>query len=451
MNWAIDHILEAIGWSIVHSLWLGAILYVLLLSMFRAFPSLDAKMRHHLAYLAMSFLFFLFAGIFLYIAVFSTGAVQENVPTATVVWRLPKSKIAHLMDYLSMAYLVGLSVQLLLLLFSYYRVMRLRKTGIVEPSDELHGLFHRVRTYMGVGHQVCFYLSEKVSTPLVIGFIKPIVLFPVSLISHLDMVQVEAILIHELAHVRRNDYLLNIFRLCMRTFLFFNPFSLLIDKLVRDEREHACDEIVLQRTGAPIFYAETLFKLALLQQHQRRNAFSLATMGRGRSQLAHRIQRITAIRKQRTCMQHQLITIALIFFATLALAWIKPKPPGEVPPVEQFTIRIVDGYRKEWTFRSSNMQGLWDSLDNVKGGGFTIIDNENDMELVDALLKMRKIDSNTSDSLRRLYEYAKRQGREDSVFTSKDGKTKITFMSSGCSYIENLSGNTPTPPFNSKK
>lgn len=76
----------------------------------------------------------------------------------------------------------------------------------------------------------------------------------------MDLQQVEAILLHELAHIKRNDYLYNLVNVVIETLLFFNPFVWLLTKHIQTEREHACDDVVVTHISSPITYAQALFR-----------------------------------------------------------------------------------------------------------------------------------------------------------------------------------------------
>ena len=90
---------------------------------------------------------------------------------------------------------------------------------------------------MGIRPAVSAWLSSKVDVPLTLGHLKPVILLPVAMINHLTPQQVEAILVHELAHIRRHDYLLHLAVTALEGFFFFNPFArLLIRQVKKKER-----------------------------------------------------------------------------------------------------------------------------------------------------------------------------------------------------------------------
>ncbi|RZM22267.1 MAG: M56 family metallopeptidase, partial [Pedobacter sp.] len=158
--------------------------------------------------------------------------------------------------------------------------------------------------------------------PLVLGFLKPVVLFPVALANNMDLNQVEAILIHELSHIRRNDYLLNLVKTAIETILFFNPFIWLSGRFIHIEREHACDDLVVAFTGTPVTYAHALLKLELLQA---KNSPAMTMAATGKPQyLYQRIKRITNMKANYMNVRQQILLITITFSTIISLAWINP-------------------------------------------------------------------------------------------------------------------------------
>src|SRR5690606_41277022 len=122
-------------------------------------------------------------------------------------------------------------------------------------------------------------------------FVRPFVLCPLAYVNRLSNDQVEAILPHELAHVKRHDFLCNLIKVVIETLLFFNPFIWALSKVIAREREHACDDRVLQQLGTPMHYARALVELEELRMN-RAPALSMAATG-AKNQLFQRIKRMT--------------------------------------------------------------------------------------------------------------------------------------------------------------
>jgi hypothetical protein len=131
--------------------------------------------------------------------------------------------------------------------------------------------------------------------PLTLGFFKPVILLPVAMANNLTLEQTEAILLHELAHIRRNDYLLNLGVAALELLFFFNPFSRLLINEVKREREHRCDDWVMQFRYDPHTYVSALLSLAT--HSPQRPLLTLAATGGGNDRLL--LQRARRILRQK--------------------------------------------------------------------------------------------------------------------------------------------------------
>ena len=145
----------------------------------------------------------------------------------------------------------------------------------------------KLSAQMGIQKKVIIHLSTAISSPLTFGFLKPIILIPLACLNHLTAVQMEALIIHELAHIRRHDYFLIFFFLLQRPFLFFNPFMHFLGEQVKKERENCCDDWVLQFQYNPAIYAGALLAVASTKDTK-----SLALHASEKKVLLTRVKRI---------------------------------------------------------------------------------------------------------------------------------------------------------------
>lgn len=332
MEAIVNNLIKATGWSIFHSLWQGAIIYAILLMVLSLFPKLNAKIKHNLAYGTLCLIFISFCITFS--SVFElpakgpmlTGDVilNTNVTEASmfVIPQQLKDNTEYIFPYLCGIYIAGLLSQLAIITIGYRRLSRLKQAAKIAVPQEWQDIFDHMLNRLNLHRNISFYLSDKVNVPLVIGYLKPVVLFPVALATQLDLKQVEAILIHELSHIRRNDYLLNLIKTGIETLLFFNPFVWLTSKFISIEREHACDDLVLKFTGTPLTYAHALLKLEILKE---KNTHTLSMAATGNHQhLYQRIKRITDMKTNYMNAKQQLFAITLTAATVLSLAWISP-------------------------------------------------------------------------------------------------------------------------------
>jgi len=317
----------ALGWSLLHSLWQGALVCgaaYLVLSVFRM--SAAAKV-----YLLFTFLCLLLVGfIGTYIAYWpleDEGSMvgEIMIPVSDLVYHektITFFSLERYFPYLSLIYLLGFLVQLALLIGGYIRIVRLKKSAQrVVPSSWAETFSHLFAT-MQLGKKVGFYLSEYVYTPTVIGYFKPVILFPIAAVAALDMKQVEAILIHELAHIRRHDYLLNLLKCLIEAVLFFNPFVWILTRMIEQEREHSCDDEVLKQTDDALSYAHALLALEGIR-FKNTPALVLGALG-NRAYLLERIKRMTIMKTKTMHVKQQLAAVLFILAGALGLAWVSP-------------------------------------------------------------------------------------------------------------------------------
>ncbi|HXB95296.1 MAG TPA: M56 family metallopeptidase, partial [Puia sp.] len=158
------------------------------------------------------------------------------------------------------------------------------------------------------------HLSSLVDVPVTLGFLKPVILIPVAMITQLTPHQVEAILVHELAHIRRKDYLINLGVMVMELLFFFNPFARMLIGRLKNEREHCCDDLVLQFRYEPHAYVSALLSLA--RQH-RQGRLAVAAIGAGGNRLL--LQRARKILQQKRMNDRPRALPLFLFMSILSM------------------------------------------------------------------------------------------------------------------------------------
>ena len=122
---------------------------------------------------------------------------------------------------------------------------RLRNHKISAPGDEWIIKLQSLGDELGIRKKVSLLQSALVKVPVVMGHFKPVILVPVGILTGLPAAEVEAVLLHELAHIRRHDYLVNFIQRAAEMLFFFNPALLWVSSLLRIERENCCDDIAI--------------------------------------------------------------------------------------------------------------------------------------------------------------------------------------------------------------
>lgn len=332
MNGITDHpLMQALGLAVLHSVWQGILFFCVLKMVLSMVPEKRAALRYRILYASLTGL----AGLFCYTFVsewqyaaatwkFSGYTATQSQPVDAVIsnaWQdsLFVSYVNAFRRYtpvLAVLYTAGLLALCFKMLRELLLVKQLRRE-VMLPDTLLEQRFIDLKEQTGIRKTVLLRLSEKVQVPMMLGHLKPIVLLPLSLVSRLDVQQVEAILLHELAHIKRHDYFWNILQMVMETLLFFNPVAWWLSGLIREEREHCCDDYVLRRTQQSLPYAHAL--LALEEYRISSYTAAMALSGTQKNSLLNRIKRITAMKQNKGNTQKILASVTvLVLLAAMA-------------------------------------------------------------------------------------------------------------------------------------
>ncbi len=203
--------------------------------------------------------------------------------TSFVEWLRPR------LPWLVGIWLIGVFIISLRLAFAWIGVQRLRRVGLVAASPDISDRLAPLCRRLGIRRSVRLFGSPFVDVPTVIGWWRPVILFPISAFTGLAPAQWESLLAHELAHIRRWDYAVNLLQIGVETFLFYHPAVWWISRQVRAEREHCCDDLAASVTGDKVAYVKALLEMA--ERHVQRNHIALAA---GDGDLLKRAKRLLA-------------------------------------------------------------------------------------------------------------------------------------------------------------
>ena len=291
--------LKALGWALLNSLWQMALLWLVCMALTRNGKKLLSRQRHTIALLSLtggSLWFLTTLVVNLYKAASGpqliTLYVTENDPsyTATSWPGFITQWLEPALPFLSLIYLLAAAFLFIRFYFQYRHTQQLFTTGLQKADPEWRIFLQQAVQQMSIKKNVQIWLSSLVDTPVTLGFFKPVILLPIAAVNHLSIKQAEAIILHELNHIRRNDYLVNLLIACVDVILFFNPFARQLTGIIRKERENCCDDMVLQFCYEPHSYARAL--LTLEQNRMDSNTLSLAATGKDKYFLLNRVKRI---------------------------------------------------------------------------------------------------------------------------------------------------------------
>lgn len=319
-------LLDAAGWALVHSLWQGA----LVAFVYACFCALASRGGANVRYAGGAFALVLLLVLPVATACLSArtpeGLFAQGEPTSEGTWadsvsagaRAPlagkepaarasvepaagtvshassvrvwvEERLTALLPWLVCAWLAGVLVHLSRFAGAWLLVRRLRSSAAPVP-ERFEELLARVSGRLRVRRAVRLCQSALVEVPTVVGHLRPLILIPAGALLGLTPRQLEAVLAHELAHVRRYDYAVNLLQTAAETLLFYHPAARWLSRRVRAEREHACDDAAVEATGDVLLYARALAALEHLRAtHAPPAALALAANG---GSLMQRIQRL---------------------------------------------------------------------------------------------------------------------------------------------------------------
>lgn len=307
-----DGAIRAIGWVLLHSLWQGMIIALALAFVLLAMRRQSSNARYLAGLSALGLL--MIAVVFTFVKIYSPGSagqfitdfseagiVLQEAGTAMIAADLPAAEQGlwqtlryfgeyfevHL-PFIVLVWILGVFVLMLRMLgeLAYIQHLRYSKGKIV--TGKWHDRMQEMAWEMGIQHTVMLKESLRINGPILTGYFKPIILIPFGLMANLSPAQVESVLAHELAHIKRHDYLINIVQSLVETILFFNPAVWWISSLIRTEREHSCDDLAIDVTGDEVTFVKTL---AHLEELRLANP-NLAMAFNGKGGVLGRIQRI---------------------------------------------------------------------------------------------------------------------------------------------------------------
>ena len=329
-----DPFLNALGWALLHFIWQGAVVAIVLAGLLFVLNGYAARIRYGLALSAMLFMPILFAVTTWKIwwssqeiAVYSQP-VSPAVPSVSPIVPAPQTEqnesfesgaamgshpatllntsaiaesprflvrlkqwivnqIESLLPWVVSLWLVGVLALSSRLTIGWRHVQRLKNEGVVPVAARLQAHLVDLCERMRISRPVHLLESALIQVPTAIGWLRPVVLLPASALTGLTPSQLEMIVAHELAHVRRHDYLFNLIQTVIETLLFYHPVVWWIGNRVRVERENCCDDLAVAVCGDPVTYAHALTKM-----EQLRSVSPQLAMAANSGSLLHRIHRL---------------------------------------------------------------------------------------------------------------------------------------------------------------
>ena len=289
-----------------------------------------------------------------------TGSQQHVAPShnswqAGVPFPVAESGFENVMkwfghaNWIVVGWLFGVCVVLMRPILGCYNIYKLMRGVSSEVPSNIKLIGNRLKTELGIRREVAFYVSKSIDVPMVFGMFKPVVLMPLSAISGLTAEQLEQLLAHELAHIARNDFLVNLLQTIFEALYFFHPVAWWLSRQIRLERENCCDDMVVGMTKDAQGYATTLATLATTQV----DAPSLAAGG---MDLLSRIERLVGRQKNYSvCWPVQVCSIVFVGIG-LTLFFSKASEVTAANSVKLVSAKPFLGPTRNWVKTASSPQ-----------------------------------------------------------------------------------------------
>lgn len=290
MKWLQDilsqEVIHALGWTLIHSIWQGSLIALALGVLFWFLHRQSAQVRYVAALAAMLLMLMISSGTFIYLMEKQAGSVTmepeivalpmlsnvwvsepsfsetQNLSSVTAtspgLWAEITAYFHTHLPLIVVLWLMGVLVFLLKLIGGIAYVQRLKNYKTKPVDEKWKNKLQLIANRLGVSQSVQLMESALVKTPMVIGHLKPVILLPMGILTGIPAAQIEVILAHELAHISRHDYLINILQKLVELLFFYHPAVWWISALMRTEREHCCDDLAISVSGDSLTFAKAL-------------------------------------------------------------------------------------------------------------------------------------------------------------------------------------------------
>lgn len=328
LNWISPSTMHSLGWALLHFVWQGAALAALAAAGMVLLRRPSARYLTGLTVLALMLLspvatFFFYAQQHRTVAAptMSTPLAAAARPIArgstAASGTTPRTRAARSLDafpWLVEAWLIGVALLSLRSAGGFVLLERERRRKSAVVADHILEVCYALQDQLGINRAIEYCESAFLEAPAVIGWFRPIVFLPVSVLTGLSDEQLRMVIAHELAHIQRLDAFVNVFQVCAETLLFYHPAVWWLNKRIRAERELCCDEIAVTVCGDAVEYARAL---TLMEEWRSAPVFAMAANG---GPLSERILHLLGLNSSRAGMRKIGFAGSIVFLTTALVA-----------------------------------------------------------------------------------------------------------------------------------
>lgn len=358
---AFQSIAELLGWTILHSLWQITLIAVILKLLLKWTATYDATIRYALAisalFIATSWSVHTFLGVF-DDATFTTTPIVNNVfvqdvtPVTTSestsfsldayldrIEAQSAQMITPVMPFIAIFWFIGIVFFASRILVGLFRLHHFSNHGIEFLPKVWSTRLLTLKQLAGIQRPIKVRLSQLVESPITYQFFRPIILLPVSLFTHLSDEQIEVLILHELAHIKRNDYLVNLLQSIIEVLFFYHPLIWWMSKQVRLEREHCCDDRVMNLRYNPMLYAQTLTQIQG-QHYSFKTKLAMSATG-NKGDFSKRIFRLFQQKEPYATLRNSVAALLLLVLSGAMMAFY-PKQASPIISSESTSVIVQD-------------------------------------------------------------------------------------------------------------
>jgi beta-lactamase regulating signal transducer with metallopeptidase domain len=325
-----EDLMYALGWTVLHSLWQAMFIALLMAGAMILLQKRPARVRYLLA--NGSLLMVILLACYTFVSIFYgaeeqliTSALVEGViagqaaeNSQTSFWTLFETYFNEHMPLIVVIWLMGMVLFLLKMLGGLAYIEYLKNRFTKEMPENWQLQLKLLINKLSLKREVRILESALVTVPMVIGWVKPVILIPVGAVNGLTAEQAEAVLAHELAHISRHDFLFNILQSIVEVLFYFNPAIWWISAVIRSERENCCDDIALELCDNRLAYAKAL--VTLEEQSQSKIPGMALAFSNGKKQTLNRIKRILNHPQNKSKIMEKFAITSLLLLTILVVS-----------------------------------------------------------------------------------------------------------------------------------
>ena len=323
----------AMGHTLIHSLWQGSLIVLIINGHTRLAGKTSSSHRYNAAFAGLLLMFWTscFTLLYYYLKVsgITGGVAYESADFASFIYspivgvsqiQAPNLnfELHALLPLLGAFWLIGVMIFSVRLIRGIVHTATIKRTLDFSVSLQILDRVSELSKEYNLTRPLQVAISKYVLAPTLIGFLKPIIIFPLAAINQLHPDEIEMILRHEIGHIRRNDYLQNIVIRIIEIMMFYHPCTWWLSHILQKERENHCDDQVLDAQVDRLAYAKTLLKLGSFNKQL--NAATDISFSGSSATLLSRIKRILNQNQNLSIMKGNLIVFALLIAAVLGIS-----------------------------------------------------------------------------------------------------------------------------------